>query len=187
MFAQMMGSLWLKPGQSQSFEASIGDEMGQLKPGRYRLEAHLSNAPRRIAAPPTTFEITDMALSMAVRTDKSAYKLGEPVQIDVDVTNMAANANRVKIASGLACDLLIRNEAGNPVWNYGANLRFIRALGDVTWQKGETKTYSGTWNGVALPFENTATGLQPGHYQVLGVLQSSPPLFTSPLHIEITG
>lgn len=82
--------------------------------------------------------------------------------------------------------MLIRDEAGKPIWNYGANLRFIRVLGEVTWNKGETKTYSATWNGVALPGETVPASLEPGRYQVQAVLQSTPPLLSAPVSIEIT-
>jgi hypothetical protein len=186
MFIQSTGSLWLKPGQSQSYEASIGDEMGSLKPGKYRLLARLANSPTRIAAAPIEFEVVDRGLAMTARTDKTTYKVGEPVQIDVAVTNRAATANRVNITWGMACDVFISDEAGNPVWNYGANLRFIRVLGDVTWQKGETKNYSFAWNGVALPRETTAATLEPGRYRVQAVLQTNPELQAPPVFINIT-
>jgi hypothetical protein len=185
MFIQSLGSLWLKPGQSQSYEAAVGDEMGSLKPGRYRLVARLTNSPSRIFAAPVEFEITGRGLAMTTRTDKTTYKIGEPVRIDVAVANRAAAANRVNITSGMACDVFISDEAGNPVWNYGANLRFIRVLGDVTWQKGETKNYSFEWNGVALPRETTATTLQPGRYRVQAVLQTNPEFQAPPVFINI--
>jgi hypothetical protein len=87
MFVQTLGSLWLKPGQSQSYEAAIGDEMGALKPGEYRLVARLTNTPTRIFAAPVKFEVVDSGLAMTTRTDKTTYKIGEPVQVDVAVTN----------------------------------------------------------------------------------------------------
>ncbi len=185
MFIQSLGSLWLKPGQSQSYEAAIGDEMGALKSGKYRLVARLTNTPSRIFAAPVEFEIAERGLAMTTRTDKTTYKIGEPVQVDVAVTNRLATANRVNITSGMACDVFISDEAGNPVWNYGANLRFIRVLGDVVWQKGETKNYTFEWNGVALPRETTATTLQPGRYRVQAVLQTTPEFQAPPVYINI--
>jgi hypothetical protein len=185
MFIQALGSLWLKPGQSQSYEAAVGDEMGTLKPGKYRLLARLTNSPNRIAAAPVEFEIVERGLAMTTHTDKTTYKIGEPVQIDVAVSNRTSNAQRVNITSGMACDVFISDEAGNPVWNYGANLRFIRVLGDVEWQRGETKNYSMTWNGVALPRETTATTLEPGRYRVQAVLQTTPEVQAPPVFINI--
>jgi hypothetical protein len=186
MFIQALGSLWLKPGQSQNFEAAVGDEMGELKPGKYRLVAQLANAPRRIVAAPVNFEIINPRLSVTTRTDKTSYKIGEPVQITATATNRAAGANRQHISSGTLFDVLISDEAGNPVWNHTANLRFIRVLGDVTWQKGETRTHSATWDGIALPHESTRRELQPGRYKVQAVLQSTPQVLSPPVYIELT-
>lgn len=185
MFIQGMGSLWLKPGQRQNYEANIGDEMGRLKPDKYRLVARLANSPRPITAVPIQFEVTTLGLSMTAHTDKTNYKIGEPVRINVAVANRAAKANRVRFDSGLDCDVFISDEAGKPVWNYGANLRFIRALGEVTWQKGETRNYSVTWDGVALP-GTALSNLEPGQYRVQAVLQSTPQLFAPPVTITLT-
>jgi hypothetical protein len=186
MFIQALGSLWLKPGQSQSFDASIGDEMGALKPGKYRLHARLANSPRPIVAVPVEFEIAGPSLSMTTRTDKTTYKIGEPVQVTVDVTNQAGKINHVNFDSGLACDVLVYDERGSQIWNYGANLRFIRALGEVPWPKGETKTYTATWDGVALPTDATPATLEPGRYRVQAVLQSVPKLSAEPVYINLT-
>lgn len=186
MFAQSLGSLWLKPGQSQSFDATIGDEMGQLQPGKYRLEAHLTNSPRPIFAAPIEFEVAAPALAVKASTDKTTYKIGEPVQIGATVTNTTDAPKTVDIRWGMICDFIITDEAGNAVWNYGANLRFIRILGATTWTKGETKTMSATWNGVALPGSTTPTKLQPGRYRVQAVLQTDPQLASTPVTIELT-
>lgn len=188
MFIQSLGSLWLKPGQSQNYEATVGDEMGDLKPGKYRLQARLANSPRPIIAKPIEFEVTDLALSMTARTDKTSYKIGEPVQIEVAVANRANRENRIRFNSGMTYDVFISDEAGKPVWNYGANLRFIQVLGEVLWKKGETKSYSTTWDGIALSDDKIAAALKhrPGRYRVQAVLQSTPQLYAAPIYIDIT-
>ncbi len=186
MFVQSLGSLWLKPGQSQHYNDVIGDEMGQLKPGKYRLVARLANTPRPIVAAPLAFEIAAQnTIALAARTDKTRYKIGEAVQIDVLAANKSGADKTLKFESGLDCDVTISDERGNMVWNYGANLRFIRALGEVTWQNGETKNYTRIWNGVALPGDNGTSQIKPGRYRVQTVLQSTPQLLAPPLFIEI--
>ena len=194
MFIQSLGSLWLRPGQSQNFDATIGEEMGTLAPGKYRLVARLTNSPRPIEAMPVYFEVVrnasqktsqSAALSLTARTDKTTYKMGEPVRIEVAAINATGKEQRLQFDSGLDCDVTITDEAGKPVWNYGANLRFIRALGEVTWQKGETKNYTRIWEGVAQPQE-TISNLQPGRYRVQAFLHSTPQLSAPPLYIQIT-
>jgi hypothetical protein len=186
MFLQSTASLRLRPGQGRQLEASIGDEVGQLGPGKYRLLARLSNSPRPIAAPPITFEIVDLGLSIVGRTDKTSYKIGEPVRIDVAVANRLSRVNTVPFSSGLTFDVFITDEEGKPVWNYSANLRFIQALKSVTWEASETKNFSAEWNGVALPSEIPAPALKPGRYRVQAMLASTPQLLAAPVEIEIT-
>ena len=194
MFLQALGSLSLRPGQSQKFEASIGDEMGQLPSGKYRLLARLTNSPRPIVAVPAYFEVLNSpapsvpsgGLSLTARTDKTTYKVGEPVRIDVNAANVTGQEQRLQFGGGLDCDVLISDEAGKPVWTYGANLRFIRALGEVIWQKGETKNYTRLWDGIALPQETTATTLKSGRYRVQAFLASTPQVNAPPIYIQIT-
>lgn len=186
MFIQALGSLRLRPGQKQDFEATIGDEMGSLGPGRYILVAKLTTSPRPIVAAPIAFEIVDLGLSITARTDKTSYKLGEPVRIDIAVANRLAQVNTVPFGSGLTFDVLITDEAGRLVWSYGANLRFIQVLGSVTWQPREVKNFSAEWDGVALPGELPTPALKPGRYKVQALLASTPNLFAAPIEIDIT-
>lgn len=187
MFLQSTGFVWIKPGQSENFEAAIGDEMGQLAPGKYRLLAHLTNSPRAIAAAPIDFEIVDLGLAMTTRTNKTTYKVGEAVKIDLAVANRAGKANRVRFNSGMTFDVIIFDEAERQIWNYGANLRFAQSLRNVTWKKGETKKFSTTWNGAAFTGEDGNTELKLGRYRVQGVLQSTPKLYAPPVFIDIVG
>ena len=186
LFLQATGSLRLRPGQKQDFEASIGDEMGTLGPGRYRLIAKLTTSPRPIVAAPIAFEIVDLGLSISARTDKASYRIGEPVRIDIAVTNRLARVNTVPFGSGMTFDVVITDEEGRLVWSYGANLRFIQVLGSLTWQPREVKNLSAEWNGVALPGELPAVGLKPGRYKVQALLASTPSLYAAPVYIDIT-
>ena len=186
MFLQALGSLWLKPGQSQTYREKIGDEMGALQPGKYRLVARLANSPRAIVATPIHFEIAAPTLAVTARTDKTTYKVGEDVKIFVGVTNRLKRAKVADIRSGMIADFLVSDENGAPVWNYMANLRFIRVLGDTIWKAGETKNLSATWNGIALPRETIGAAVAPGRYRVQGVLQTNPAIYSEPAYIQIT-
>lgn len=187
MFTMMTGSLTLKPGQIQRYEASIGDEMGTLKKGSYVLTARLANSPVSITAKPIRFEVIDNGLAITAKTNKLTYAAGEPVDIDVVVANRSGKQNIVPFDSGLTFDAIISDESGRQIWTYGANLRFIRALGHVTWEKGETKKYSASWNGAPFPDDKGTATLAPGRYKVQVVLQSTPRLYAAPIYIEITG
>jgi hypothetical protein len=189
MFLQAIGSLWLKPGQSQVFEENIGDEMGQLKPGKYQLFARLTNSPNSINAAPITFEIVDSGIVMTTTTDKTSYRIGEPVKIDLAVANhkinltSKTNDNNIPFRSSQIFDVVVTDESGTQVWNYGANLRFAQNQHDEIWKKGEIKNYSAVWDGGNL---GPLPELLPGRYRVQGVLQSTPPIYAEPVFIDIT-
>lgn len=185
MFIQALGSLSLKTGQSQTYRENIGDEMGQLPPGKYRLVARLANSPRPIVAAPIQFEIAAPTLAVTARTDKTTYKVGEEVRINVAVTNRLKQANRANIQAGMITDFFVSDETGMPVWNRLANLRFIRILGNTNWKVGETKNFAATWNGIALPHEEGDTTVRPGRYRVQGVLQTNPAVYSQPVYINI--
>lgn len=186
MFAQAMGSLWLKPGQSQNYDANVGEELSALEPGKYRLVARLTNSPRPIVAAPIHFEIAAPTLTVTARTDKTTYKVGEEVKIFVAITNRAQRENVADIRSGMIADFLVSDENGAPVWNYTANLRFVRILGETSWKAGETKNLSATWNGIALPRETVGAAVPPGRYRVQGVLSTNPAVFSKPVYIRVT-
>ncbi len=186
MFLQATGSLTLKARQSQTYDANIGDEMGALQPGKYRLVARLANSPRTVVAAPVFFEIAAPTLKVTARTDKTTYKVGEDVKIFVAVTNRLKRENVADIRSGMIADFLISDENGAPIWNYTANLRFVRILGNTAWKAGETKNLSATWNGIALPRETAGTTVAPGRYRVQGVLSTNPAVYSEPVYIRIT-
>ena len=186
MFAQALGSLTLKARQSQTYDANIGEEMGALQPGKYRLVARLTNSPRPIVAAPIHFEIAAPTLKVTARTDKTTYKVGEEVKIFVAVTNRLKRENVADIRSGMIADFLVSDENGAPIWNYTANLRFVRILGETSWKAGETKNLSATWNGIALPRETVGGLVKPGRYRVQGVLQTDPNVVSEPVFIQIT-
>ena len=187
MFMQSLGSLWLPPRQSQKFEASIGDEMGQLKPGKYRLVARLSNSGTPIKSAPVNFEIASPALQISARTDKTTYKIGESVKIDFTVKNTAKTPTRVTFGSGQTYDVFLFDAQNRQIWSYAANLRFIQVQTPITWQAGEAKRFSTTWNGIPLANEAGNATLKPGKYRVQVQLASQPPLDAPPLEIEISG
>ena len=184
MFAQSLGSLWLKPNQTQTYNAQIGDEMGVLPVGKYLLKAHLTNASAsKIEAASVAFEILAPVEKnqISARTDKTTYKLGETVKIDFSVQNLLDKPQTFHFNSGQTYDIFIKNAAGETVWSWGANKRFIMAQSAVEFAAGETKNYSASWDGRSFPdFQAKA-----GKYSVQAVLKSEPPLESAPLEIEI--
>lgn len=62
MFSSATGTVKLKMAERETYTTQIGDEMGELQPGRYRLEAHLTNG-SRVRALPVEFTIVPKVVS----------------------------------------------------------------------------------------------------------------------------
>jgi len=183
MFTQALGSLWIKPGQSEEFDASVGDEMGQLKPGKYQLVAHLTNSPNSIFAAPVAFEVVDTGITLTTATDKTSYTIGEDVEIGLAATNRKNGVARLPFRSSQLFDVFITDESGAQIWNDGATKRFAQNQHDESWKKGETKKFTSRWNGSSL---GVSPKLSAGRYRVQAVLQSTPNVYAAPVFIDIT-
>lgn len=188
MFAQMISHVKLKQGGSEVYEGEIGSEMGELTPGLYRLEAQLSNS-SQISAAPIVFTVVPRAAStsgvqkatLTATTDKSVYDIGEEVKVDFALQNNANAPTTFNFNSGQTYDVFVRNEAGDLVWSWAANKRFIMILRPITVAAGEKQEFSVQWDGRALPDYK----ITPGIYTVQAVYASTPAVSATPIAIEI--
>lgn len=187
MFAMMNSTIKLKMAQRETYNTEIGSEMGQLKPGKYRLVAHLTNSTKIGGLPidftivPKTAGTTKAATTFTAKTDKLVYKVGEPVKVDFSLKNNLNKPQTFNFRSGQNYDVFIYNVAGEPIWNWSANIRFLMVSRPVTFAAGEKRDFSETWNGTPLPdFKVT-----PGKYTVQAVYASDPEIKAAPITIEI--
>lgn len=183
LFMQAAGSLWIKPGQTQKFDAAVGEEMGQLKPGEYKLLVHLTNLPNNVVAAPVTFEVVNPGITITATTDKTSYQTGESVHIYLDVANINSGISRRNFPSNQIFDVFITDESENAIWNYGALVRFAQNQHDEIWKKGEVKKYSTSWNGIS--FHDEMAKAKPGRYRLQAVLKSNPLIHAAPVFIDI--
>ena len=188
MFAQQISHVQLKRGESAVYQGEIGSEMGELASGIYRLEAQLSNS-SQIGAAPLNFKVVPRVASsdeaqqatLTATTDKRVYSVGEAVKVDFALQNGANAPTTFNFNSGQTYDIFVRNAAGDLVWSWAANKRFIMAIRDVTLAAGEKQNFSEQWDGHALPdYEIT-----PGQYTVEAVYASTPAVRAAPVNIEI--
>lgn len=188
MFVTTTSHVKLTQGQSENYNAEIGSEMGELAPGKYRLQADLTNS-SQIRALPVEFSIVakntvgnaQQKLAFAAATDKKNYRVGEAVKINLSLRNTAKNAASLNFNSGQTYDVFIRNAAGDLVWSWAANKRFIMATRQTTLAAGATQNFAVEWDGRALPdFQIT-----PGQYTVEAIFTSTPELRAQPINIQI--
>lgn len=187
MFTMAMATIKLKMAQRETYQTEIGSEMGELTPGRYRLEANLTNS-SRVRAIPIEFTIVPRVASnnssqtvITAKTDKTIYKVGEQVKVDFSLQNKATTPKTFNFRSGQNYDVFIRNEAGDLIWNWSANMRFIMISRPITFAPGEKKDFSVQWDGKALPDYKVT----PGKYTVQAVYASDPEIKAAPITIEI--
>ncbi len=190
-FMMMTSHIKLKAGQSETYRGEIGSEMGELKPGLYRLEAQLTNSSGLRAAPvifavaPNVAAVetpaTTPAAALSATTDKTVYKVGEPVKVNFAIRNSANAPATFDFDGGQTYDVFVRNAAGENVWNWAANKRFIMATRQVTLGANEQQDFSVEWDGRALPGYEIA----PGKYSVEAVYTANPAVRAAPVAIEI--
>lgn len=188
MFAQMISHVKLKQGDGEVYEGEIGSEMGELKPGLYRLEAQLSNS-SQISAMPIVFTVVPRVVStddvqkaiLTATTDKSVYDIGEEVKVNFALQNNANTPTTFNFNSGQTYDVFIRNATGDLVWSWAANKRFIMVLRPITVAAGEKQQFSVQWDGRALPDYK----ITPGIYTVQAIYASTPAVSAAPIAIEI--
>ena len=187
-FVMMESHIKLKSGQSETYRGEIGSEMGALTPGLYRLEAQLSNS-SQISAPAVSFTVAAAdttapnapAATLSATTDKSVYDVGEAVKVDFSLTNNAGALVTLEFNSGQTYDVLVRDAAGETVWNWAANKRFIMATRQVALEPNERQNYSVQWDGRALPGRE----IGPGQYTIEAIYSSNLVVRAAPVPIEI--
>ena len=198
-FVMSVSHIRFKPGQSELYQGEIGSEMGDLAPGLYRLEAQLTNS-SGIGAAPVFFNVAPRVASanapttapnatlgatpnatLGATTDKRVYKVGERVKVNCLLQNNPATATTFTFGSGQTYDVFIRNPAGELVWDWAANKRFLMVSRPVTLAAGAQQKFSVEWDGRALPTHE----ITPGEYTVEAQWASAPTVKAAPVAIEI--
>ena len=192
MFAMAVSHILLKQSQSENYSATIGGEMGELAPGNYRLQAHLTNS-SQIEAPPVEFaieaatpeaatpEADAQPLQLTATTDKASYAIGEAVKINFSLRNTSEDAVKLNFNSGQTYDVYIRNAAGDLVWSWAANKRFIMATRQIELAAGATQTFDVEWDGRALPDYQ----IEAGQYTIEAIYTSTPEIRAEPITIQV--
>lgn len=186
MFATMLSHVKLKQGESETYDAEIGDQMGVLKPGNYLLRAHLANS-SQIGAQSVAFTVLARTASyqqnatLTATTGKRIYAVGEAVNVEFTLQNNLRTSTTFDFRSGQTYDVFIRNQAGKLVWSWAANKRFLMVARPVTLTAGEKQKFSVEWEGQPLPDFHVT----PGKYTVQAVYASTPNVNAPPISIEI--
>lgn len=100
-------------------------------------------------------QVGDLRLVLAV--GKLAYRQGEPVTLQLRVTNTGAGPLSLSASSGQQYDLIVR-QRGAVIWQWSHDKAFVQVMRETTMAPGETLTFSGSWDQRDLQGRQVETG-----------------------------
>ena len=109
-------------------------------------------------------DIRDDNIVVDVRIDKVAYILGEPVNVNIAITNNGPNITLLFPSSQLA-DFNITNEAGQHIYHWSHDKVFSQEITEISINQSETiELLNDTWSQV----DDDENPVTPGNYYIDG-------------------
>ncbi len=90
---------------------------------------------------------------------------GEPFSLTFSVSNCTGRETSRQYSSGQIYDFIVRNEAGQLVWNWAHGLAFVQAIQERTYGAQQTVTYGVVWDQT----DNDGVPVPPGAYEIEAV------------------
>ncbi len=112
-------------------------------------------------------------LHYQLKMERTNYRLGEPIKVQLFVTNVTPNAIVLKFQKNLEFDLTVRKEVDllfaqvpKTVWKLSENQMVYKDVHSSQIEAGKTLAFNGTWN----QKDRAGKPVQPGNYQIIGNL-----------------
>ncbi len=152
-----------------------------VPPGSYWVTAWLAGDDPHVAAP-LAFTVAQPAPQLTLRTDRTAYALGERVTLLLGVTNPADVPLTLSFPSGQLYDFVVRAAAGEVAWRWSDGRAFTVASGTRTLAPRQTLSFSEIWD------QRAAGGQQApaGAYTVTALVTTDSPLVVPSASLRIT-
>jgi len=122
------------------------------------------------------------SIELTVQTDKTTYRLKEPVKLKLTVTNKGTEPKNLTFSSAHIYDFVLKRE-GKEVWRWSYGKMFAAMLSNVTFEPNQPVIYEETWT----QKNNDNVFVQPGKYEIIGMLKTRPDSECLPVTIEIEG
>lgn len=142
--------------------AVIGFIVG-VRLGVERKNAHLSN----------TSDLTTKGLYYQLQMEKTDYDVGEPIVVQLSVTNVTSKPIVLNFKRNLEFDLTVRKEVDlifaqvpKTVWKLSEKQMVYKDPHVLRVDAGKTLTFKGTWN----QKNRDDNPVSPGRYQIIGNL-----------------
>ena len=121
------------------------------------------------------------ALRLDLRADRPIYAVGQPVQLTLAVTNPGLAPISLTAPSSQLYDFAVLRD-GSEVWRWSADKMFLTVLTQLTISPGETRTFTERWD----QRDRDGRPVDPGHYEVLGILTGGEQVGLVPGRVRIT-
>jgi hypothetical protein len=141
------------------------------------------------APPPTSLQVTSVngSFELTVSVEKTAYSVGEPVNITLAITNISKQTVNFT-HTGMDFDFIVTNGTDNAVYQWSVGRAFPMFVMIEPLQQGENVTATYTWPQTCNTNPSTAsTPVSPGTYCIVGKSNPIYGLQTAPVQITIVG
>lgn len=120
-------------------------------------------------------------LSLTLSVSDASPALGESTTLQLAATNNALIPQVVTFTSSQRYDFTVRDGEGQAVWQWSYGRQFLQALSRETMDRGETWTFTETWD----LRDNGGNALPPGNYTAEGELVCPGGAWSEPVELAI--
>jgi len=96
-------------------------------------------------AAPRQSQYLNPALSVSLITEKSIYRLGEPIKMILVATNASDRTFKAVFSSAKRYDFAAYDSDGNLVWRWSAGQMFAQAITPLELEPGEEVIFNADW------------------------------------------
>ena len=119
-------------------------------------------------------------LELALKANKASYTPGEPVTLELTVTNKSKEAFRETFRSAQIYDFVAKKEESE-VWRWSHDRMFAMMLTEYVLEPQESVIYKVIWN----QKDSDGNSIPSGKYNLVGILKTLPEKQSFPIVIEI--
>jgi hypothetical protein len=110
-----------------------------------------------------------------LKMEKTHYRLGEPIKVDLTITNVSASPIPLKFQKNLEFELTVRKEVDllfaqvpKTIWKLSENQMVYADAHDSIIDPGKTLEFHGVWD----QKDREGKPVKPGNYQIIGNLMA---------------
>jgi len=130
----------------------------------------LNSVTHRDASTPVEVETTYGPVKLTMILEKTTYRLGEPVNITLTITNISNETTLLYLTYPCKTNFMVFDKSSEPIFEYFRSRIWPAATCEVVLDSGESLTQTLTWNQLEIdnfpPFDSRQ--VQPGTYYVVG-------------------